>query len=91
MKNAEEIELLFSILKNLGNRIIIVDIENPRKTFLARIWNNYYVKILHDHGGFFMNFNQFNDIIQLFYREADITCSTIRTVKGRYMLAIIDQ
>lgn len=91
MKNSDEVELLLNVLKNLGKRIIIMDIENPRKTFLARLWNNYYVKILHDHGGFFMNFNQFKEIISLFYDGAQFNCSRIQTIKGRYMLAVIDQ
>lgn len=92
MKNTSEIELLLEILKNLGKRIIIMDIENPRKTFLARLWNNYYVKILKDQGKFFMNFSQFKEIMQLYYQQAKrVECSTIRTIKGIYILAVIDQ
>jgi len=92
MKNTDEIELMLEVLKNLGKRIIIMDIENPRKTFLARLWNNYYVKILKDHGGFFIDFSQFKKIMELYYHQArHIQCSTIRTIKGVYMLAVIDQ
>ncbi|OGE23226.1 hypothetical protein A2688_00675 [Candidatus Daviesbacteria bacterium RIFCSPHIGHO2_01_FULL_38_8] len=91
MRSVEEMELLLKTLKQLGKRIIILDIEDPKRSLLASLWNNYYVHILKDQGGLFMSFDQFQDLINLFYSDSKKTLKKIRTIKGSYMLAIIDQ
>ena len=58
-------ELLLKTLKQLGKRIIILDIEDPKRSLLASLWNNYYVHILKDQGGLFMSFDQFQDLIYI--------------------------
>lgn len=92
MKNADEVERLFSVLRKLGKRILVMDVENPHGSILSRIWNKYYTLFLRDHGGFFMNFHQFNEIIKIFYHSAkNVSCKKISTIKGTYMCAVIDQ
>lgn len=92
MRDPGEVELLFATLKRLGKRIIIMDVEDPRQNFLARLWNNYYVKLLKDQGAFFITFQQFREIIKLFFSDTKkVLFEKIRTIKGVYMLAVIDQ
>ncbi|OGE31582.1 hypothetical protein A2631_00405 [Candidatus Daviesbacteria bacterium RIFCSPHIGHO2_01_FULL_44_29] len=91
MRSIEEIELLLKTLKQLGKRIIILDIEDPKRSFIASLWNNYYVHILKDQGGLFMSFEQFKDLINLSYSKSTRTLKKIQTIKGPYMLAVIDQ
>lgn len=60
-------------------------------TTLSCKWNNYYVHILKDQGGLFMSFKQFQDLINLSYPKSTRTLKKIQTIKGPYMLAVIDQ
>lgn len=88
--NRLKIEL--EMLKQYGKRIIIVDIENPKNNIIAKIWNKYYITILKDHGGLFISFSQFKDIINLFFaQEAKIQFKRVATIKGYYMISVIDQ
>ena len=59
MRNAVEIEVMLNVLKKLGKRIIIMDVENPKLHLLSKLWNNYYIRFLDDQGGSFISFDQF--------------------------------
>lgn len=92
MRNPEETELMLNVLRKLGKRTVIMDIENPTKSFLPRIWNDYYVKVLKDQGGLFMSFDQFKEVIELCFKGSKkIDSRIVPTIKGNYMLAIIDR
>ncbi|MBI2600349.1 methyltransferase domain-containing protein [Candidatus Daviesbacteria bacterium] len=92
MRNADEMEIMINTLKRLGKRIIIMDIENPKLTLLANAWNYYYVNFLKDHGGLFLSFHQFKSIMEIGFKNTKkIQVSKIKTVKGYYMMAVIDQ
>lgn len=69
---------------------IIIDIVDPKLNPLANIWNKYYVVFLADQGDYFINYEQFKKIIDLYFPEYKINYSIIWTIKGPYMMAIVD-
>lgn len=90
MNSISQIEKLLLILRKLGKKIIIMDIEDPRKGILSLIWNTYYRLALRDQGRFFINFEQFIQIIRIVFLSSKIYFKKVNTIKGTYMLAIID-
>ena len=91
----EECLAVFGSLKRLSKRLIIVDIENPKKsTFSARFWNRYYEDWLgdgDDHAHKFHGKDSFAKLINLAFSDAEkIVFANQRTMKGNYMLAVID-
>ncbi|KKP81205.1 MAG: hypothetical protein UR81_C0004G0007 [Candidatus Levybacteria bacterium GW2011_GWB1_35_5] len=92
MRSSEEVELLMKTLKKFSRkRIIIMDIENPNNSFLSKAWNTYYKIIMKDHGDLFISFNQFREILKIaFPNSASIYSKRILTIKGYYMLGVID-
>ena len=65
-----------------------MDIDNPRKYWLARFWNNYYRYFLKDQGNFFIDYVTFCKYIHEIAPSTKI--KQIHTIKGNYMLAVID-
>lgn len=91
MRTAGEIGILLSTLKNCGKRVIIMDIEDPSKSFIAKAWNFYYRYALNDHGGLFISYNQFKEILNIsFAKASNVETRKIKTIKGTYMLGVID-
>ncbi len=91
----EECSAVFASLKRLSKRLIIVDIENPKKSFLsARVFNKYYENWLgdgDDHIHKFHSKDSFDKLIKLAFSEAEkIEFSYQRTIKGNYMIAVVD-
>lgn len=91
MRNSAEIESVLRLLGRLGKKIILMDVENPRLSWLSRIWNDYYVNFLSDQGGLFLSFDQFKQIVQISFGLAkNLKIEEIGTIKGKYMIATID-
>ena len=77
-------------LKRLGKKIVIMDVEDPKLTARARAWNAYYVFMLKDQGGFFINYDQFKQVLQTVYKGMSIRTRKVSTIKGNYMLAVVE-
>lgn len=88
--NPEEIDYFLNNLKRLGNKFIIIDIIDPKLNLLARLWNKYYVLFLDDQGDYFINYEQFKKIFKLYFADSKIEFSKIWTIKGSYMMAVIN-
>lgn len=89
-KNNQEILNVLEILKNLGKKILIVDIENPKQsTFLSWLWNKYYVYFLKDQGGNFMNKQKLANLLNIIFSEEEFLIKDIPTIKGNYLLVVI--
>lgn len=86
-RSAEEAELFLNSIKNVAKRLIIIDVEDPRRRALSKLFNWYYTYLLHDEGHRFCDWGQFRSLIQLCYGNASF--ELVKTIKGRYMIAII--
>lgn len=85
----EDRKQLLSFLRNLkkiGKTVLLMDIENPRKTSLrAKLWNNYYKWFLKDCGNLFYKRKELNQILKEAYKK-EISPQIIESVKGTYLL-----
>jgi len=66
-----------------------MDVEDPKLTTRACLWNAYYVFMLKDQGGFFNNYEQFNKVLKAVYKHKKIDTKKVSTIKGHYMLAVV--
>ena len=89
LNSVGQIEKALRKLKKLGKKIVIMDIENPKFSARARLWNAYYIFLLKDQGRFFISYDQFKSVLQVVYKNMDIRTKKIKTIKGYYMLAIV--
>lgn len=90
MNTINQVEKALKVLKALGDRIIIMDIENPKSQLRSYLWNLYYKIALKDQGKFFITFEQFIQAIRVIFLNAKIHFKKINTIKGTYMLAVIE-
>ena len=68
-----------------------MDIENPNNNLLAKMWNLYYKLFTKDHGDLFVSYHQFKEILKISFPNAsNIFSKKIFTIKGNYMLGVID-
>lgn len=88
--NPEEIDYFINNLKSVGKKFIIIDIIDPKLNLLAKLWNKYYVWMLDDQGDYFINFEQFRQIFKLYFPNSKIEFNKIWTVKGPYMMAVVE-
>lgn len=90
-KNDEEILIVLKIFKSLGKKILIVDIEDPTSsTFLAKIWNKYYVYFLKDQGGYFLKQEKLANLLNQVFLKNEYAIEKIKTIKGNYLLVIVE-
>jgi len=78
-------------MSQLGKKIIIIDIENPNLTFRAWIWNRYYKYFLNDQGQYFLDRKKMKSLLGACFPKEQITINVISTIKGNYLMAIINQ
>lgn len=91
MHDLEELVAALESLRRVARRLVIVDIEDPLKsTRWARLWHQYYVHFLGDRGGYFLSRERFTEVISCMYADAEIQFDLVSTLKGNYMLAIVD-
>lgn len=74
-------------LASISTRLMVIDIEDPSRSVLAKVWNCWYRLVNPDEGDVFYDADGFQRVVRRALPEADITFSTIHTVKGRYLLA----
>jgi len=93
VQNKEELIAILGKLKNLGKRVIIVDIENPKRELISKIFHLYYTYVYGDgkEEHHFFTRDTFEKLIQLaFPNTVNTQIEYLRTVRGYYMFAVID-
>lgn len=92
MHNEGEVNCLLESLQRVAKRILIVDIEDPRRSGLrARIYNLYHTWFLGDQGKNFFSREEFSYLISSFYKGAiNIRFDDLNTVRGRYLFASVE-
>jgi adenylate cyclase class 2 len=84
----EEQGNLIQKLSTLAKQLIIIDVEDPyRSNFLSKLWHWYYVYLLGDQGGYFLNFEEFKKLISENIKDHDVNFGIISTIKGKYFYA----
>lgn len=92
MQDIREAERALASLSQVARRIIVVDIEDPKRSSRrAYFWNQYYKLFLGDDGDLFFNYAEFKELINRTFPHAAIDFQTIQTIKGRYMVADVYQ
>jgi SAM-dependent methyltransferase len=80
---------VFKNLLTISRQLIIIDIDNPKKSnLLSKLWNNYYVYLLGDQGNSFLTLQEFKKFINQIH-HAKFKIGVIRTIKGNYYYASI--
>lgn len=90
MDGQADIVRLLENLKESSHSIVLIDAEDPSKSVLGKIWNFYYRKFLLDQGHAFLDFRFFKEIVISTFPGREITFEKIRTLKGNFMMAIIE-
>lgn len=91
MDSRSQLLALLSSLKNVSQRILIVDPENPsNNTLKSRIWHFYYVHFLKDQGQHFLTWEEFQKILREFYGKENTNFKKVSTIKGYYMYCYIE-
>lgn len=89
----EEMIHALDCVGSIAKKLIIVDIEDPRRSRRGRLWNRYYEHFYgdadEDHHFFFTR-SSFRNLIDAAFAGKKKDFETIRTLKGNYLLAAID-
>ena len=94
MNNKEELNQLFDNLYNVSNKMIIVEIIDPRTTgCLSKFLNTFlYNMYLKDSGKNYLTFNEFKRTIdKKFKNNCDINYLSFENILGKYMIAVIEK
>ncbi len=76
---------LIKNLSRMSKQLIVVDIEDPRRSnFLSKLWHYYYVHFLGDVGGNFLGYNEFKNFIENNIKDKQVDFGIINTIKGKY-------
>lgn len=77
-------EKLIKYLLKISKQLIIVDVENPKKSNLrALLWNYYYKIFLGDQGDDFLSLDEFTLLLR--NEQPLFSVGKINTIKGNYM------
>jgi SAM-dependent methyltransferase len=91
MHNYKQQILLLKSLKRISRRIILIDIEDPKRSnFLSKLFNKYYNYLLGENQDLFLNYDEFRELIKKVFYDKKIKFEIINTIKGKYMMAVID-
>ncbi|MHA1285034.1 MAG: class I SAM-dependent methyltransferase [Promethearchaeota archaeon] len=88
---SEKHDFLLKEIFNVGKNVIIIEIENPKKTSLKSfIWNFYYSKFLKDNFSNFVLMKDFKKLVFSIKNEcSQILFGHIETIKGNYLISCI--
>lgn len=90
----EELKATLGKLEHLAKRLIIVDVEEPRRSKLARVFNWYYSYVYgdaaHGDGHRFYTNEQFQTLVNLAFPDRNVQFFCNQNLRGRYMLAVVD-
>lgn len=85
MKSKPQLIQLLQSLRSVSRRVLIVDPENPDSgTRRARLWRQYYVKLLKDQGDKFFTCDEFQRVLREFF-GSNCEFRTVKTIKGNYL------
>ncbi len=93
LSNKDEILKAVKSMIKIAKKVIIIDIEDPKKTGgLSKFLNKYlYIKYLKDNGKDFLSFESFKRIINESASEYKIQYKKFNNILGNYMIAIIER
>lgn len=94
MNNDEEIKALLNNMYNISNKLVIVEIEDPKKVGgVSKLLNKYlYMDYLKDAGKYFLSFCKFKRIIDNNFKDkCNISYLSFRNVLGNYMIAVVEK
>jgi ubiquinone/menaquinone biosynthesis C-methylase UbiE/ADP-ribose pyrophosphatase YjhB (NUDIX family) len=90
-RTKDELLAILARLKAISKRLLVVDIEDPKRSRLSWIVHLYYTRIYGDAGEHFFSQDQFRSLIQLVFTNAiKVTFDRVKTLKGTYMIAAVD-
>ncbi len=87
-----EMEAVLTRVGSVARKIIVVDIEDPRRSRRGRLFNWYYTNVLGDAGAshHFLTPNTFRRLLEAAFGDRLGGIEMIETLKGRYMLGVIN-
>ncbi len=88
LQDQEDAQAVISTLMGLGRHVLLIEIEDPRKHWLAHAWNRYYRWVLGDDGENFLDFSAFRRIVTAVAPSAEF--GSLFVLKGNYMFASIE-
>ena len=94
MNNDDEIIALLNNMYNISNKLVIVEIEDPKKVGgISKILNKYlYVDYLKDSGKYFLSFCKFKRMIDNNFKDkCNISYLSFKNVLGNYMIAVVEK
>lgn len=94
MNNDEEIIKLLNSMYDISNKLVIVEIEDPKRVGgISKLLNKYlYSDYLKDAGKYFLSFCKFKRIIDYnFKKKCNISYLSFKNVLGNYMIAVIEK
>lgn len=92
-RSKDELLAILGRLRSVSKRLIIVDIENPKLAYLSRFFNLYYSHVYGDGDEchYFFTGHQFRKLMRLAFPNPNkTTFDKIHTIKGTYMIAVVD-
>lgn len=91
MRTREELVDATEQLGALGRRLLLIDIEHPKRSLRrAKWWNAYYRQLHGDHGEYFLTRHDFESLVFVSYPGAIVSFDYVKTIKGIYMFAAVD-
>ena len=94
MPNKKALINLLNRLFEVSNKIVVVEIEDPKITGGFPKWlnKNWYMGYLKDVGGAYLSEQQFKVIInELFENKAEIKFNNFKNIMGNYMIVEINR
>ena len=94
MNNDEEIKALLNNMYDISNKLVIVEIEDPKKVGgVSKIRSKYLVMdYLKDAGKYFLSFCKFKRTIDNNFKDkCNISYLSFRNVLGNYMIAVVEK
>ncbi len=94
MNNDEEIIKLLNSMYDISNKLVIVEIEDPKSVGgISKLLNKYlYSDYLKDAGKYFLGFCKFKRIIDNnFKKKCNISYLSFKNVLGNYMIVVIEK
>ncbi|MFA5248004.1 MAG: HAD-IA family hydrolase [Patescibacteria group bacterium] len=94
ISSREELFGLFANCFRVADKIVIIEIEDPRKTGLfPMLLNKYwYSGFLKDVGGSYFNKENFQSVIKEFFKDnAEVDFKEFKNIQGKYLIATINK
>ena len=92
VSSGEELLLLLSRLRTISNRLILVDVEEPRRVRTHRAINWYYEEFYGDgsENHRFLSRGEFRTLVSTAYSDEKFSFKIVKTLKANYLVAIVD-